>query len=148
MRARSAIGLFLAGLAAASLPLSGCAQKSPADLSVSNAKIYAPLPGRDVAMGVFTISNSGGTSDTLVKASSPNSALIEIHTHIKEDKIMKMRRVDGVEIKPGASVEFKSGSYHLMMFVAKIADDTAQVPVTLSFKTSPDLKILADITAR
>jgi copper(I)-binding protein len=84
-------------------------------LSVSNPWSNATPKGASVAVGYMNITNSGTAPDRLISGSSDISAKLEIHTMTMDNGVMKMRPVEGgIEIKPGATVEFKSGSYHLM----------------------------------
>jgi len=63
---------------------------------ISAARILPPFPGRDIAAGYFEITNHGQKLDQLISASSPVSGIIEIHNHIEEEGVMKMRQVKGV----------------------------------------------------
>ena len=105
-----------------------------AGMSVTNALVTPPLPGRDIALGTFTLINNSGQDDVLLSASAPISGRTEIHTHIKEGDVMKMRRLDNLAIADGDTVMFERGGYHLMMFKSLIAADVTTVPVTLTFE--------------
>jgi copper(I)-binding protein len=76
--------------------------------------------GASVAAGYFKLTNTGAAPDRLVAATSAAAGRVEIHEMATVDGVMKMRPIkDGVELKAGATVEFKSGGYHLMMFDLK-----------------------------
>lgn len=139
-------------LAASALALSACGNPSGAaennqtaeelatsdvatekGIEINSAFIRPPFPGRDIAAGFFNVTNSG-TEDRLIAASSPFSASIEIHTHLMEDGVMKMRKVDGVELPTGETVRFEPGSYHLMMFGTEVPEGTKEVSVTLTYE--------------
>jgi periplasmic copper chaperone A len=76
--------------------------------------------GASVAAGYLKLTNTGATPDRLVAATSTAAGRVEIHEMAMDNGVMKMRPLkDGVELKPGETVEFKSGSYHLMMFDLK-----------------------------
>lgn len=147
--------LFYAA-AATALTLSACGQadtaKSEASvatqsagLSIESLQIIPPLPGRNVAVGTFTMTNTSGADDVLLSASSPISGRVELHTHIKEGDVMKMRRVDSVDIAAGQTVEFKRGGYHLMMFDAAIDAGVMFAPVTLTFKNAGEIELPAKL---
>jgi len=71
--------------------------------------------GATVAGGYMKITNTGSMPDRLVGGSTPFAGGFEIHEMTMDGNVMKMRELrDGVEIKPGATVEFTPGSYHLM----------------------------------
>ena len=64
----------------------------------------------------FEIHNRGETADRLLAARSPKAGRLELHTHINENGVMKMREVPAVEVEPGATVMFQPGGLHVMMF--------------------------------
>jgi len=84
-------------------------------LEIKHPWARATPKGADVAGGYMTIINNGTTPDRLVGFSSPTATKFEIHEMSMDNGVMKMRPVaGGVEIKPGQTIEFKPGSYHLM----------------------------------
>lgn len=120
------------------------ASAAPPVISVSNAMINPPMAGRDVAAGYFQIVSEGG-SDRLIAATTPDADTIEIHTHINEDGVMKMREVDGVDLLEGETVTFERGGLHLMIFGADFADNQGSASVTLDFETADDLTLMIPI---
>jgi copper(I)-binding protein len=76
----------------------------------------ATLRGASVAAGYIKLSNTGSTPDRLVGGTSEAAGRVEIHEMTMTDGVMQMRPLkDGIELKPGQTVELKSGSFHLMM---------------------------------
>ncbi len=53
---------------------------------------------------------------SIVSASSPASGKVELHTHVKEGDVMKMRQVDQISIPASGTVELKPGGLHIMLF--------------------------------
>lgn len=111
---------------------------------VSEARVRPPLPGRDVAAAYFTLSNSGD-ADQIVNVTTPLSEKVELHTHLNEDGVMKMRRVTAVDIPAHGKLEFKPGSYHVMIFGAEISDQTDDVSLTLKFVNADPVTLIAEI---
>jgi len=69
-----------------------------------------------VAGGYLKITNTGATPDRFVGGSTEVAKRFEIHEMKMDGGVMKMRELkDGLEIPPGATVELKPGSYHIMM---------------------------------
>src|SRR5262245_8568254 len=69
-----------------------------------------------VAGGYLTITNTGSAPDRLTGGSAEVARKFEIHEMSMDGGVMKMRELkNGVEIPPGATVELKPGSYHIMM---------------------------------
>lgn len=114
------------------------------DVQISRAYIKPPFTGRTTSAAFFLAENKGADA-TLVAASSPIAEVVEIHTHLEEDGIMKMRRVEGVDMPSGETVEFRPGSYHIMMFNTVLSDDQTEVPVTLSYADGTEVTIMMEI---
>lgn len=102
-------------------------------LSITETLINPPLAGRDVAAGYFS-GLSVGQDDRLISASADFADATEVHTHLMEDGVMKMREVEAVEFLDGETVTFKRGGYHLMMFGANIPEGASELPITLTFE--------------
>lgn len=131
-------GLILGGCGAADTPQTSA-------ISIENVVVIPPLPGRDVALGTFKLI-VGDKDDVLLGGSSPLSPHIEMHTHIKEGDVMKMRRINELAVTAGQTVEFKRGGYHLMFFKADIERGVKTAPVTLTFKNTGDVTVTAKIS--
>ena len=111
---------------------------------LSKAWVRPPIMGRTVAAGYVDIAN-GGKADRLVSVESDVASRVELHTHIDDGGIMKMRRVDGVDLPSGETVMFKPGGLHLMLFDVDLSSGRTDTTLTLKFETGPDLTIVADI---
>lgn len=99
--------------------------------------------GAKVAGGFMKITNTGTEADRLVGGSFINSKRVEIHEMAMEGGNMRMRELaDGLEIKPGQSVELKPGSYHVMfMELEKHAKSGDTVKGTLVFKKAGTIEV-------
>lgn len=115
-------------------------------IEISNARINPPLPGQTTGVAFFRLDNHGD-DDRLLAVSSDISGRIELHTHTKENGVMKMRRVDGIALPHGKPVELKPGSYHVMMFETDIAVGDEAV-LTLDFEKAEDLTVVAPAVMR
>jgi copper(I)-binding protein len=61
------------------------------------------------------VTNKGTTSDRLVGGTLDQARRFEVHEMSMVDNIMRMRALpNGLEIKPGETVELKPGGYHIM----------------------------------
>ena len=110
-------------------------------VEVSSAFIKPPFTGRTTAAGFMMLENKGADTK-LVEARSPISPRVEIHTHLNEDGVMKMRRVDGIDLPKGASVELKPGSYHLMMFDTVVPEGESDTPLTLVYADGTEVTMV------
>jgi hypothetical protein len=110
------ISFFAAALLAVSLTMPAQAE----DVTAGSLKISAPWAratpkGASVGGGYMTISNTGTAPDRLVGGTTDISGRLEIHEMSMDNGVMKMRMLPkGLEIKPGETVTFKPGGYHVM----------------------------------
>jgi copper(I)-binding protein len=99
--------------------------------------------GASVAGGYLTIVNTGGTPDRLIGGSSPAAGKFEIHEMKMDNGVMKMRPLaQGLVIAPGATVELKPGSYHLMfMSLKQPFEQGKRVKGTLVFEKAGKIEV-------
>ena len=84
-------------------------------IEISDLWARATPRGVTVGAGYFKITNTGSTPDRLVGGTSEVADDLEIHEMSMTGGVMRMRPLkNGVVIEPGASVELKPSSYHLM----------------------------------
>lgn len=104
-------------------------------------------PGRSVnGAAYFTLANRGPAGDRLIGVSSPAAGRAELHTHIHDKGVMRMRKVAGVDLAPGASVSFRPGGYHVMLMGLKAPlRKGGSLPLTLRFEKSAPIRVTAKI---
>jgi copper(I)-binding protein len=119
-----------------------------ADIEVSNPFLRAsPMAGGNAA-GFLIITNNGSQPDRLLGAQAPVAKVIELHTHIKDGDVYRMRQVDAIVVPAHGSVDLKPGGDHLMFIgVAEQLKEGTKVPVTLTFEkagaVAVDLPVVA-----
>ena len=108
-----------------------------ADIQVGHSWARATLPGMSMG-GVFMQVVNGDADNILVGGSSPVAEKVEIHTHINDNGVMRMRELEnGLPLKKGETVPLKPGSYHVMLMGLKAPLTVGQTfPVTLKFKNT------------
>ncbi len=83
----------------------------------------------------LVIVNKGAADDRLVSATTPVAQKAEPHMTTDDNGVMKMRPVDGIDIKAGATAELKPGGLHLMLMGLKAPLKAGQsFPLTLTFE--------------
>jgi copper(I)-binding protein len=102
-----------------------------------------PTPqGAQTGAVYLSLENTGSEADTLVSANSPAAGKTQFHRTIDEGGAMKMRPAEGVELAPGATVEFKPGGYHIMLLDLKQRLAEGQnVPLTLTFAKAGTIQV-------
>jgi copper(I)-binding protein len=84
-------------------------------LEIDHAWSPATPKGASVAAGYLTVTNKGTDSDRLIGGSVAIAGRFSVHEMTTEAGVSKMRPLaEGLEIKPGQTVELKPGSFHLM----------------------------------
>ncbi|MGO2373848.1 copper chaperone PCu(A)C [Pseudoalteromonas sp. KG3] len=89
------------------------------EIVVNNAQIRDFLPGSKSSAGYLTLVNHGDTAIELTKVTVESLGRVEIHEHQHVNGMMKMQKVDTLQIKAHQQLDFKPGGYHLMVFEPK-----------------------------
>lgn len=112
-----------------------------AQVTVEKPWTRASAPGAQVAGGYLTVRNAGAAGDRLVAASSPAAARVELHTHINENGVMRMREVPGGYAIPAkGAFELKPGGAHLMFMDLKAPlKEGDRIPVKLKFEKAGEV---------
>ena len=124
------------------------------DYTVGSLKITDPWSratpkGAITGAGYMKITNTGTTPDRLISGSSDVAPTFEVHETTMENGVMKMRPVTGgLEIKPGETVEFKPGSFHVMFVgLKKSLAEGEHIKATLVFEKAGTVKVEYDVRA-
>jgi periplasmic copper chaperone A len=106
-----------------------------AQVEVQDAWTRATAPGSKIAAGYMTLRNAGASPDRLLGAMSPLAERVEMHVHIKDGDVVRMRQVKAYDIPPKGTFELKPGSAHLMFIgVKQPFKEGEKVPTTLRFE--------------
>lgn len=118
-----------------------------AQVQVEKPWTRASAPGAKVAGGYMTLRNAGAAPDRLVSVTSPAAAKVELHVHVNENGVMRMREVpEGYAIPAKGSFELKPGGAHLMFMELKAPlKEGDKVPVTLKFEKAGEVKAEFDV---
>ena len=117
-----------------------------ADISVTNQYVRMVPAGTPISGAFMTIRNNGKTDRKLTKAESPAAKTVELHTHINDNGMMKMRPVKEINIKAHGQAELKPGSYHVMLIDLKqTLKEGETVPLTLTFDDGSTTKVDAPV---
>lgn len=125
------------------LPSSGLSQDYRiGSLAVDQAWARESPPTVTNGAAFMTITNRGTSTDRLMSADAEVSERVELHTHLMDQGVMRMRQVDSIELKPGEVTELKPGGLHVMFIGLKAPFKAGQqVPVTLRFERGGNLEI-------
>ena len=111
-----------------------------AQMQIEKPWARATAPGAKVAGGYMVIRNAGAAGDRLVSASSPAAAKVELHEHLNDNGVMKMRQVAGYDVPAKGNFELKPGAAHLMfMDIRRPFKEGEMVPVKLKFEKAGEV---------
>jgi len=127
--------------------LAALSHAAEANLSLSSAWVRPTLGAGRTTAAYLTITNSGTAADRLVAAEIPYAGSVEIHTAGMEDGIMRMRRLEGLDIAPGTTVHLAPGGIHIMVIgLSEPIKSGDEVPLTLTFEEAGSLTIIATVS--
>lgn len=110
-----------------------------AQVTIEKPWARATAPGARVAGGYMVIRNQGA-ADRLMSASSPASAKVELHVHVHDNGMMKMREVSAYDVPAKGAFELKPGGAHLMFVdIRRPFKEGEMVPVKLKFEKAGEV---------
>lgn len=113
---------------------------------VSHPWVRATPGGSKITAAFMEIRSEGG--DKLVAVKSPSAGRAEVHTHVMDGDVMKMRRVDALEIAKGGAKVLKPGGDHVMLMDVKDPlKEGDLVKLTLTFEKAGDIEVEATVEA-
>ena len=104
-------------------------------------------PGAPTGAVFMTIQNDTQQDDRLIGVESPIAKRVELHTHIEEDGIMKMRKVEaGFLVMSGGTRELARGGDHVMLMgLGENLTTGDSFPLTLIFEDAGELTITVTV---
>jgi copper(I)-binding protein len=131
---------------AACLPLTAWAAGAADNIAVVDPYVRMVPPGAMATAAFMVLKNAGAKDVKLVKAENNASKVTELHTHLNEGGVMKMRRVPAIEIKAGGEATLQPGGLHIMLIDLKgPMKDGDKVAITLGFDDGSSKQIEAPV---
>ena len=110
-----------------------------AQIQIEKPWARATAPGAKVAGGYMLIRNAAAV-DRLLSASSPAAAKVELHVHVNDNGVMRMREVPAYDVPPKGAFELKPGGAHLMfMDIKRPFKEGDKLPVKLRFEKAGEV---------
>jgi len=136
------LSLLAAGLMFSAGVLAGVADQ----ISVQDPYVRLAPPNAPATGAFMVIKNNGDKDVKVVKADNPASKVTELHTHLNEGGVMKMRPVPAIDIKAKGEAVLKPGGLHVMMIDLKAPMKEGDVvPITLTFDDGSSKQVDAKI---
>lgn len=130
-----------------SLPGLALADRTAADQITAADPYVRLLPPQQPNTAAFVaLKNADAKDHKLVKAESSVARTVELHEHVHEGGVMKMRPVKDITLKAHDTTTLQPGGYHIMLLGLKQALRADQkVPLTLTFEDGTTLKLEAPV---
>lgn len=119
---------------AALLVSSGVLAAAADNVTVQDPYVRLAPPSAPATGAFMVIKNNGDKDVKVTKADNPASKVTELHNHINDGGVMKMRPVPAIDIKAKGEAVLKPGSLHVMLIDLKAPMKEGDVvPITLNF---------------
>lgn len=109
-------------------------------LSAASAHVTVGEPWARAGTGpngaMFMNLHCDGNADQLVKAAVSQDVCdhMELHTHLHENGVMKMREVSSIDVTPDHDTKLEPGGLHIMfMGIKKPLEEGQVIPVSLTY---------------
>ena len=143
---RSLKALALSGVLSLSAVSLGAHEYASRDVTVAHPWARATPGGSKAGSVYLEMKTKRGPGDRLVAARSAIAGSAEIHSHVLEQGITKMRRVDGIAVPGGKSIILRPDGFHIMLIDLKEPlkeGDLAKV--TLIFEKAGEIEVDATV---
>jgi len=138
------MGFTFAAMAMTSMTFS--ASLASDSVMVVDPYVRAVPPGQTVSAAFMQLANNSGVKRTIVSASSPVSKVAELHSHVQENGMMKMRRIESMEIPANETTVLQPGGLHIMLIgLHEQLRLNQKVPLTLTFADGSSKSIEAPV---
>ncbi|HVG35503.1 MAG TPA: copper chaperone PCu(A)C [Pyrinomonadaceae bacterium] len=115
-------------------PVFDAAQVSADKVVIREAWIQEMPPSQKITAAFMLIENHNAAEISLLSASTDAARVVELHEMLVEEGMMRMRKVDAINVPAGGVVKLEPGGYHLMVIdLNRELKAGAQVRVTLQF---------------
>jgi hypothetical protein len=93
-----------------------------------------------------SIRNTGKTTDQLIGVLTPVAKRAELHTHLMDKGIMRMRPLKAIEVSPGAPAVMRPGGDHIMLMgLTHKLKRGERFPITLRFAKAGEVTVMATV---
>jgi periplasmic copper chaperone A len=142
----------VASLAILGLCVSGCSAErgeQAIGIVISDGWTRPTTDGMSMGVAYFTITNGTQRDDTLIAATTPVAARVEMHESTFEGGMARMRPLAGIRVPARGRVAVAPGGIHLMLVdLARPLVAGTRVPLTLEFRNAGPVTIELAVETR
>ncbi len=143
MNKHFALTLLLAASVVAPVLAAGVADQ----ISVADPYVRMAPPGAKTTGAFMVIKNAGDKDTQLVSANAQVANITELHNHINDNGVMRMRQVKEIAVPAKGEAVLKPGSYHVMLIDMKAPlNEGDHVVIKLGFGDGSSKEVHAPVT--
>lgn len=140
------IPALLAVALSAAFAAPACAGSAADGITAIDPYVRMVPPGQPTTGAFFVLKNADDKDHKMVKAESAVASVTELHTHIHEGGMMKMRPVKDIEIKARSETSLQPGGLHVMLIGLKQPlQEGDNVTLKLTFEDNSSKEIAAPV---
>ncbi len=122
--------------------IASAARADAAGIEISEAFSRATIGQATSGVIYLTLVNRASRPDRLIRASTPAAARTDLHMSEQAGEVMRMRRVETLDIDAGEAVAFEPGGAHIMLSgLAAPLREGDTLALTLEFETAGAITI-------
>ncbi len=115
-------------------------------IEVEHPWARATAPSAQNGAAYMVLTDLGKEPDRLVSVSSPIADKAELHTHLMDNGVMKMRPVNAIEVTPGSPATLGPSGLHIMLLGLKQPLVKGKAfPLTLTFEKAGPVTVDVDV---
>ena len=139
-------GVLAIALLLIAIGYAGAHEFTSKGVTVAHPWARATPGGAKVGGAYLEIKAEAGRGDRLIAVKSAVAGAVELHNHIMENGVARMRRVDAIAVPAGASVVLKPGGHHLMLTDLKSPlKEGDLLKMTLVFEKAGEIDVEATV---
>jgi copper(I)-binding protein len=117
-----------------------------AEVAIGDPYVRAVPPGQANSAVFMSLENRSDQDQALVAAESDVSEIVELHTHIEEGGMMRMRQIEKIDVPAGETVILQPGGLHVMLIGLQQALEPGQtIDLTLVFEDGSRMPVQAPV---
>ncbi|MFP4440124.1 MAG: copper chaperone PCu(A)C [Chloroflexaceae bacterium] len=102
--------------------------------------------GGSTSAAYMTLVNGSATADALISAATDAAEVVELHTVIMEENVMRMRPVEQIEVPANGETELRPGGFHIMLIgLQRDLNAGDGVELTLTFENAGEVTVSAPV---
>lgn len=115
------------------------------NVNVEQSYVRSAIQQQRNSAAFMNVTNLGGQG-AIVYAKSPVAKIVELHTHINDNGVMRMRKIEQIDLPSDKVIKLQPGGLHIMLLgLTRDLKPGDQVDVTLGFDDGSEQVLLVPV---